>query len=249
MSAHLMASTIKCLNCDAKLSEPVGPCPHCGGIIEVSIALSGHGINVPTGQLGTVAESTVPFWGRLINYTAPTGSKSSASFDGEKVAISVEPPIDIGRPGEARVLSCIVARLAIAGKQATKLIASDDQGEDGVLLVAGDRVTVQIVTASPNTTFWSSVARGSGAVHAKLPEAAGWIYKAIAAKAQLYSNENKLCMLLAIDLAHMGVLAGLALTEQYLRIHGDPSVQFNFGAVWLIGPTELNVVSLGSSRW
>ena len=56
-------------------------------------------------------------------------------------------------------------------------------------------------------------------------------------------------MLLAVDVVHMGVLSGSTLSKRYLTIHGDPADSFGFGAVWLVGPTENHVVSLGSSRW
>ena len=46
----------------------------------------------------------------------------------------------------------------------------------------------------------------------------------------------------------MGVLSGPVLCERYLVNHGDPSARFDFGAVWLVGPTENHVFSLGSSR-
>ena len=121
--------------------------------------------------------------------------------------------------------------------------------EDGVLQIYGDRVTVQIVTATPSASFWGWVAKGSGEVQAKLTEATDWIQTAIAEKAKLYPMENKLSMLLAVDVVHMGVLAGSVLGTQYLKTYGDPSARFGFGAVWLVGPTEDNILTLGSSRW
>jgi len=142
-----------------------------------------------------------------------------------------------------------MAHLAMVGKQTTPLPATDQVGEDGVLQISGDRVTVQVVTATPSALFWGRVAKGSGEIQANLTETVDWIHTAIVEKAKLYPKENKSYMLLAVDVGHMGVLAGSALGTQYLNTHGDPSVRFDFGAVWLVGATENHVLSLGNSRW
>ena len=244
-----MSSTIRCLSCGATFLEAVGPCAQCGGSIELSVPLTGVEAKGVAGQVGTVTDSPIPLGGQQIRYTAPTGSQSYASLVGDLLNVQVKPPIDVGRPGEPRVLACIVAHLTNAGKRPTALPATDQVGEDGVLQIAGARVTVQIVTATPNAAFWGSVARGSGAVQAELTEAVEWVHSAISEKAKLYPRENKSYMLLAVDVVHMGVLSGSALGERYLAIHGDPSVRFEFGAVWLVGPTENHVLSLGDSRW
>lgn len=56
-------------------------------------------------------------------------------------------------------------------------------------------------------------------------------------------------MLLAVNVVHMGVLADADLGTQYLATYDDPSARFGFGAVWLVGPTENNILILGSSHW
>jgi hypothetical protein len=244
-----MPTTIQCQSCGATFVEAVGPCTQCGGPIEVSVSLTGVEAKCIAGQVGTVVDGPTPLGGQQIRYTAPTGSRSDASLVGNLLDIQVKPPIDVGRPGEPRVLGCIVARLTKAGKEPSSLPAIDQIGEDGVFQVSGDRVTVQIVTATPSAVFWGCVARGTGAAQAELTEAVEWIHSAISEKAKLYPKENKFSMLLAVDVVHMGVLAGSALATQYLRTHGDPSARFDFGAVWLVGPTENHVLSLGNSRW
>ena len=161
----------------------------------------------------------------------------------------VKAPVDIGRPGEPRVLACIVAYLASSGKVATSLPATDRLGEDGVLQILGDRVVVQIVTINPRPAFWGSVARGSGEVMATLSAAVDWVHAAIDDKAKLYARADKVSMLLAVDVVHIGVLAGPDFAARYQDRYGDPSVSSGFGAVWLVGPTERSVLCIGSSRW
>ena len=248
-AAIAMSPQIQCLKCGATFLEPVGPCARCGGTIEVSVHLTGVEPKGAVGKVGTVADSPTSLGGRDIRYTAPTGSSSEASLVGSMLTVQVKPPIDVGRPGEPRVLGCIVACLAKAGKKAIALPATDQRGEDGALQIEGDRVIVQIVTATPDRSFWSKVAKGSGEAQTELAEAANWIHAAVSGKAKLYPMEDKLSMLLAIDVVHMGVLAGSALGEQYERLYGDPSVSLGFGGVWLVGPTENHVFELGNSRW
>lgn len=89
----------------------------------------------------------------------------------KRVTIQVTPPIDIGRRGEPRVLACIKAYLDQNGTKSTIFPAPDQAGEDGVLKIDNDRVTVQIVTAGPSSSFWGRVAKGRGEVEAELAEA------------------------------------------------------------------------------
>lgn len=244
-----MPAKIQCLSCGAVLPEAIGPCSQCGGPIEVSILLTGVEAKCIAGQVGIVADSPTSLDGQEIRYTAPTGSRSYASMECNLLTIQVKPPIDVGRLGEPRVLACIVAYLDKNGKKSVTLSATDQTGEDGVLQIDDDRVTVQIVTATPNVSFWGQVAKGSGEVQAQLTEAAYWIHTAIAEKAKLYPMKDKLHMLLAVDVVHMGVLAGDVFGAQYLETYDDPSARFGFGAVWLVGPTENNILTLGSSHW
>jgi hypothetical protein len=142
-----------------------------------------------------------------------------------------------------------MANLTKTGKEAVFLPACDHRGEDGVLQIDGYHVVVQIVTATPSASFWGEVAKGNKKIQEKLTAVAEWIHTAINEKARRYSKEDKLSMLLAVDVVHMGVLAGSQLGTQYKDSYGDPSVRFDFGAVWLIGPTENHVFKLGNSRW
>ncbi len=47
-----MSLIIRCLECSATLDKLVGPCPKCGGVIEVSTQLTGQPImNIAQGNL------------------------------------------------------------------------------------------------------------------------------------------------------------------------------------------------------
>lgn len=247
-----MLRTIKCLNCGAPSSEAVSPCKWCGGTIELSINLIGVESKSATGRVGVVNDTNSED-GQYIKYTASTGAQSDSSLVGNFITISVKPPIDIGRLGESRVLVCVQNSLRMTGKNLREPLeeerARDDRGEDGVLIIDDNRVVLQIVTVRPNASFWPSVAQGEGKASVKLSNATEWINNAVSKKAQRYQNEFKSSMLLAVDVGHMGVLATSIVGAQYLQTYGDPTIQYGFGGVWLIGPTENNILHLGNSSW
>lgn len=247
-----MLQTIKCSNCGAPFSEAVSPCKWCGGTIELSIGLTGIELKSAIGRLGVVNDTNSEH-GQHIKYTAPTGAESNSSLVGNLLTILVKPPVDVGRPGEPRVLVCVENSLKTAGKNLTPSSeeerAKDDRGEDAVLIIDGNRIVLQIVTAKPDASFWRSVANGAGETSVEISEAVKWINDAISEKAQHYQEKIKSSMLLAVDVGHMGVLASSRVSVQYLHIYGDPKIQYGFGAVWLIGPTENNIAKLGNSIW
>lgn len=247
-----MPRTIKCSNCGAPFSEAISPCRWCGGTIELSITLIGVESKSATARVSVVNDTNSED-GQYIKYTAPTGAQSNSSLVGNLLTILVKPPVDVGRPGEPRVLVCVENSLKIAGKNLREPLekerAEDDRGEDAVLIIDDNRIVLQIVTAKPDALFWKSVANGAGEANVEVSEAAKWINNAVSEKAQQYPNEFKSSMLLAVDVGYMGVLASGNVGAQYLQIYGDPTIQYGFGGVWLIGPTENNVLHLGNSRW
>lgn len=247
-----MPRIIKCLNCGAPFSEAISPCKWCGGTLELSITLTGVESKSATGQVGVVNYTTSEDR-QHIKYTAPTGAQSDSLLVGSLLTILVKPPVDIGRLGEPRVLACIENSLKMMGKTLTlpleNMRARDNRGEDGILIIDGNHITLQIVTAKPDASFWKSVANGAGKASVEISEAINWINNAVSGKAQRYQNEFKSSMLLAVDVGHMGVLASSIVGVQYLQTYGDPTIQYGFGGVWLIGPTENNILRLGNSRW
>ena len=247
-----MSRIIECLNCGAPFSEAVSPCKWCGGTIHMSISLVGDEIKSAIGQIGTVVETSSEDE-QCIKYISPAGAQSNSSLTGHFLTISVKPPIDIGRRGESRVLACIKNNLIKVGKNLREPQASekakDNRGEDGVLIIDEHRIVLQIVTIRPDENFWRNVAKGEGVANAEISEVLKWINNTISNKAKLYENSFKLSMLLAIDVGHMGVIASELVGSLYIDAYGDPTIQYGFGGIWLIGPIENNIFILGKSRW
>lgn len=244
-----MSSVIRCLSCGATFAKAVGPCIHCGGEIELSVALTGVSAKGILGRLGAVADEVTSGGDRQIRYTAPSGSQSTSALVGGEVRVQVGRPVDIGRPGESRVFDRVASHLKTDGLTVTPLPASDQVGEDRVLMIGNERVTLQIVTAPHDPSFWREVAKGFGSVQTDIGMAAGWVNDAIAEKAEKYPGSVKQSMLLAVDIAHIGILSTPALVDSYLVAYGDPSDSYKFAGVWLVGPTENHCTRLGKSRW
>lgn len=215
----------------------------------MSVGLTGIALMLSTGKVGAVGDSRTPGGGQRITYSAPGGAQSLAELAADHAHVEVSPPPEAGTLGDARVMACVRARLSADGLISSILPASNDRGEDGVLQIGGDRVTVQVVTAKPEADFWKRVANGGAAATAALVEATAWIDSAVAAKARQYPAASKASMLLAVDVAHMGVLASSVVGSRYLQSHGDPVAKHGLGAVWLVGPTEENIFRLGRGRW
>jgi hypothetical protein len=243
-----MSATIRCIACGAFLQEPIGPCPLCGGQIEVSVGITGVSATARVGSVEAAAREPLD-GGERIRYSAASGARSKSDLIETRVRAHVQPPVDVGKRGEERVFARVLDVLATTGS--APLIdhsASDSTGEDRVVWYCQERITIQIVAATPRGSFWKDVATGGGEVEADLDTAATWVHEAIVDKARRYSSAQKHAMLLAIDLRHLGILAVPAFVSAYFRVHGAPD-EFGFGGVWLIGPTDDRCVRLGNSRW
>jgi hypothetical protein len=201
------------------------------------------------GGIGASARESLEGGGERIRYSAPSGAWSDSALVETRVRARFQPPVDVGKRGEERVFARVLDVLAATGS--TPVIdrsAADSAGEDRVVLHCQERITIQIVAATPRESFWRDVATGGGEFDADLDAAATWLHEAITDKARRYSTAQKQTMLLAIDLRHLGVLAVPAFVSAYVRAHGAAD-EFEFGGVWLIGPTDDRCIRLGDSRW
>jgi hypothetical protein len=239
--------TIRCTACEASLHEPIGPCPFCGGPIEVSVGLTGVGAMAQSGTVGAVARESVAGGGERIRYSASTGARSESVLVDARVRTFVQARVDAGKRGEEDVFARVLDVLRATGT--VPIIcpgASDSAGEDRVVRYRDERIVVQIVTASPGPSFWRDVAAGGADVEVDVETAAAWVHQAISEKARRYSPEPKRTMLLAVDMRHLGVLLVPEFVLAYVRTHG---ARHGFGGVWLIGPTDDRCQRVGDSQW
>jgi hypothetical protein len=201
----------------------------------VTIQLEGEGMQITGGRLGVVSDERGQSPSeRTVNNSAPSGARSCARLSDGKVEAIITGPVDTGTRGEGRVADTLVACLRARERVATYRSGDDGRGEDRVLIIDSALIALQVVTVPADETLWASVAQGSASREAKLLTAAGWIDQTIIQKAAQYDRATKRSMLLAIDVAHFGVLATPQCVAAYLEAHGDPA-KHDFAAFGLSG--------------
>ena len=205
--------------------------------MNVTIQIEAGKMSIDMGRPGVVADQSSESGGRTINNSASSGARSTVALGADdRFTGTIAGPVDMGTRGEPRVTDILVAALRARGHAVDWRDGDDRRGVDRFLTIDGKDVSLQVVTARVDETFWAEVARGSASRTADLAAAAAWLDQAIAEKAAKYDGGSKSTMLLAIDLAHFGVLATESGTEAYRATHGDPA-RYGFWSIWLVGPT------------
>jgi hypothetical protein len=126
----------------------------------------------------------------------------------------------------------------------------NQDGEDGILVIASQRVTLQITTAPRDPSFWRDANTApSAATDVAVDHAAHWVHDSLAHKAASLSTIHKAQMILAVDAAHFGPLASQEVVTSYVSQFGEPRQEFGFGAAYIVGPTPSSTTRLGTGRW
>jgi len=111
--------------------------------------------------------------------------------------------------------------------------ARDEDGEDGLLLVDGRQIEIQIVTMPSDTEVWRTLnASGASSRAGDLRAQVGLVRGALERKARKAKGT-----LVALDAAHFGALVRRELVDAYLAEYRAPVEEFSFDDVWIIGPT------------
>jgi hypothetical protein len=121
-------------------------------------------------------------------------------------------------------------------------LARDDRGEDGLLVIGGRSVSIQIVTIPTGEEVWRGLSRrGSASQEGSLDDAVLLVRHALEHKAGKARGT-----LLALDAAHLGAIVGPRLVEAYRSAYGDPEEEFNLIETWIIGPSVRSSIRIGS---
>lgn len=242
-----MSRKIYCTSCGVSLTEAIGPCPKCGGEITLEISLTGIPIGLQQGSVGIVKDSTNN-GNHQIEIKTPEGKESISFLQNNQLQLIEFAPVDIGKKGEPRVIALIQSHLLAQGNIVENLPAQDNKGEDAVFSINKQRVIIQICSL-PLESHYQQVSIGGSKLLTDLDNATELINEAIGDKANSYPIIDKAQTLLAVDMHHLGALCKRDLGEKYIQKHGDPSLTNGFGAVWLVGPTEILILKLGKSKW
>ena len=144
-----------------------------------------------------------------------------------------------GRSAEQYVVADLISAMQTLTKEHVAFRGGiDANGEDGVIVVGGGELDLQIVTV-PANEHWGQVcakADGSSATLSFSAEEGGeWIRDAIQKKSNAYAPSVKQRMMLALDARHAGILGHPEIVNAFLRLTPKWSGD-GFAQVWLVGP-------------
>lgn len=238
-----------CSRCGATLPPDAGRCRACGEHKGIAVPFP-----VVTARL-TATPLTVVQAGRdpktrdhTVKVTAHEIRSEARLSEGGRVTLMVEGAGGVGRSGEPQLLKTLRMRLEQDGHQVSIQPGQDDAGEDALLSSGSNTFIVQAVTLPTAPDFWRDARISSAQTHVDTHRATDWLHDAIAKKAGRIPPEERRCILLALDARHTGILANPSILTQYLASHGDPSVQYGFASVWLVGPTTEQCVRIGNGE-
>jgi hypothetical protein len=174
------------------------------------------------------------------------GSESVArlSLSG-RISLTVTGTEGVGRPGEIRVSQVLCERLLQEGRCVELLPGRDARGEDGTLRMAERNLSLQIVTVPSTPEFGRTARHSSASTAAPLDGAIDWINATIQKKVQKTVPMDRRTMVLALDAQHASSLAEPAVIEAYLKEYGDPSSNYGFAGVWIVGSASAQCTRIG----
>ena len=220
-------------------------CPSCGSRDKtVRLRAESRQVKVLGGRMGFVKDSPAarekP---HSIAVQTPLGSTSEAhlSLDG-RVSLAASGRPDVGRCGEPQVTDILVQRLIADGCNVSLLAgAADGRGEDALLQMNGERVTVQATSVPSNSPYWRQAAHSSARTDVDIDGAVEWLREAIVSKSFV---DDRSRTILAIDARHAGVLGDSAIRAAYLLRHPSPTSEYGFAQTWIVGPTASHCIRL-----
>jgi hypothetical protein len=110
--------------------------------------------------------------------------------------------------------------------------ARDEDGEDQLILIDGQRFVVQAVTMPAEDSVWQSLhILGTFTEAGDRGKVVDWVRRALLKKAAAKGA------VVVLDAHHFGALVGRKLVEAYLEVHAKPVEEFGYKDVWIIGPT------------
>ena len=224
-----------CAKCGASLEEGTEVCPACTPRGYVLNAESGE-FRIEGFPIGTVVEGSPDNPdGRQVDSRHASGGRSVSRTDAEgafQADLSV--PLDRGRDNEPRVMKVLAQALSEKGRDVDLVNgARDEDGQDGLLKIDGNRVEVQITLMPQDSQLWHELnTQRSSSRSGDQIAAVIWVRGALENKA-----ESARGMLLALNASHFGAMVGPKLVDAYISMHGNPVDEFEFKDVWIIGPT------------
>jgi len=199
------------------------------------------------GNVGTVAEERDDSGATFrIRTRTPEGASSHELLADGVVSLDIRGPTQMGRKGEARAIDTLLSRLRQDGYQPALEEGRDDHGEDAILLLQGERLTLQLVSVPGIPTLWRDANRDSAMTAVPVADAVKWIRDVVLAKSTNTSPAERATTIVVLDAGHAGILSAHEVVDAYLTSHGDPRIEFGLAGVWVVGPTASTTTRLGA---
>ena len=241
-------SVITCARCGTLKTVSGSACSSCGSLDQsVTIELVGMEARCELGNVGTVAEERDASGAQFrVRVQTPAGARSDALLGDGLVSFNIRGPIQIGRKGEPRALDTLLCRLREEGHLPTLEAGRDQLGEDGILLLQGQRLTLQVVSVPSCPELWRDANRDSVTTAVPVADGAKWVRDGIVAKFTNTSPGERPKTILVLDVGLTGILSAHEVADAYLALHGDPHIEFGLASIWLVGPTPSTTTRLGT---
>lgn len=239
---------MSCARCGTLKTISGSACSSCGSLDQtVSIELVGLVARCELGNLGTVAEERDASGARFrVRVQTPAGARSDALLVDGVVTLNIHGPVEIGRKGEPRALDTLLCRLREDGHQPILETGRDQLGEDGILLLQDQRLTLQVTLVPSCPKLWRDAIRDSAATSVPVADGAKWVRDAVVAKFTNTSPAARATTILVLDAGLAGILSAHEVVDAYLALHGDPHIEFGLASIWLVGPTPSTTAQLGT---
>jgi hypothetical protein len=243
-------SIITCARCDTVKTQSGSACSMCGSL-DQSVTVEGVGMEArgELGAGGTVTEERDASGEQFrIQTQTPGGARSHELLAAGVVSLNIHGPTQTGRKGERRALDTLLSRLRQEGHQPFLEEGWDERGEDGILLLQGDRLTLQVVSVPSDPKLWRDANHESATTSVPVADAAKWIRDAVFAKFTNTSPAERATTIVVLDAGLAGVLSAHEVADAYFALYGDPHLEFGLASVWLVGPTPSTTTRLGTGR-
>lgn len=192
----------------------------------------------PSGQLGTAHVGSTPDGSQFVHQQHVQGGSSANTLDPDGTFhLTVTHGYPLARAGEREVAQTLVAYLVQHSSDARLLGGAEDgRGEDGLLLVGGQRMGLQVVTGIKAQQYLRAVhKKGSEDTQGSLAEFAHLLGEAIQSKASQYGRLEAERMVLALDVRFAPLLSNQTTVAAYNDCWGTSGPAEAFAAVYIVG--------------
>ena len=207
--------------------------------------LKSHAETHSQAQAGDHLSATTTRRGKIIGFSESQGRGRAASgdIDGSgRVSIQISGTAPRGEEGTLQACKLLVEHLNLSGQ--CWATPSEENGVQYIDAVAagerdfeGQTLTIQVVRALTEPTFWQSLGHtGSSRLSLSFLEAADAIKAAIELKTQKIPASLRPQLTLLLDAPDVPGLALHAVVEEFERQHGQWAASLGFDSIWIAGP-------------